>query len=172
MDSNLGGPEFKTRSQPTSLGFYHGFPQSSRKMLGWIFITTIHLTIIHQLHIFKIKITELNKWNIDYTTINIHSLLVEHPKILILDMTKLKMLCISKPAKKCSYRSAKNLICLKYKDWSKIGGYQLPHSGVLITSADNSWSPPLPFHTALKIHQLNIFTLYQHSSPSQTNSLT
>ena len=29
----------------------------------------------------------------------------------------------------------------------------------LITSADNSWSPPVPFHTALKIPQPNIFTL-------------
>ena len=28
-----------------------GFPQSSRQMLGWIFITTIHLTIIHQIHL-------------------------------------------------------------------------------------------------------------------------
>ena len=32
-------------------GFFRGFPQSSRKMLGWIFITMIHLTIIHQIHI-------------------------------------------------------------------------------------------------------------------------
>ena len=32
-------------------GFFRGFPQSSRHMLGWIFITTIHLTIIHQIHI-------------------------------------------------------------------------------------------------------------------------
>ena len=34
-------------------GFFHGFPQSSRQMLGWIFITTTHLTIIHQIHINK-----------------------------------------------------------------------------------------------------------------------
>ena len=27
------------------------FPQSSRQMLGWIFITTIYLTIIHPIHI-------------------------------------------------------------------------------------------------------------------------
>ena len=26
-----------------------GFPQSTRQMLGWIFITTIHLTIIHKI---------------------------------------------------------------------------------------------------------------------------
>ena len=31
--------------------------------------------------------------------------------------------------------------------------------GALITSAENSWPPPLPFHTALKIPQPNIFTL-------------
>ena len=30
-------------------GFFRGFPQSSSQMLGWIFITTIHLTIIHQI---------------------------------------------------------------------------------------------------------------------------
>ena len=32
-------------------GFFCGFPQLSRQMLGWIFITTVHLTIIHQIHI-------------------------------------------------------------------------------------------------------------------------
>ena len=32
-------------------GFCRGFPQSSRQMLGWIFITTTLLTIIHQIHI-------------------------------------------------------------------------------------------------------------------------
>ena len=31
-------------------GFFRGFPQSSRQTLGWIFITAIHLTIIHQIH--------------------------------------------------------------------------------------------------------------------------
>ena len=31
--------------------FFRGFPQSSRQILGWIFITTIHLTIIHQIHL-------------------------------------------------------------------------------------------------------------------------
>ena len=35
----------------------------------------------------------------------------------------------------------------------------VPQRGALITSADNSWPPPLPFHTALKIPQPNIFTL-------------
>ena len=42
-DSNPGA------DQPD--GSFHGFPQSSRQMLGWIFITTNHLTIIHQIHI-------------------------------------------------------------------------------------------------------------------------
>ena len=28
-----------------------GFPQSSMQILGWIFITTIHLIIIHHIHI-------------------------------------------------------------------------------------------------------------------------
>ena len=47
-----------------------------------------------------------------------------------------------------------------------------PQTGALNTSADNSWPPPLPFHTALKIPQSNIFTLFQHGSSSQTHSLT
>ena len=55
-------------------------------------------------------------------------------------------------------RGKKYLLCLKQKGWSK-SGYQIPHTDALITSADNSWQPPLPFHTALKIPQPNIFTL-------------
>ena len=50
-DSHSGGPGFKSRCRPTWLRFFRGFPQSSRQILGWIFITTIHLTIIHQIHI-------------------------------------------------------------------------------------------------------------------------
>ena len=50
-DSHSGGPGFKSRCRPTWLRFFRGFPQSSRQMLGWIFITTIHLTILHQIHI-------------------------------------------------------------------------------------------------------------------------
>ena len=50
-DSHSGGLGFKSRCRPTWLRFFCGFPQSSRQMLGWIFITTIHLTIIHQIHI-------------------------------------------------------------------------------------------------------------------------
>ena len=54
--------ETRVREVPGSNpGGFRGFPQSSRQMLGWIFITTIHLTIIHQIHYHKIKISELNK---------------------------------------------------------------------------------------------------------------
>ena len=71
-----GGPGFKSRCRPTWLGFFHGFPQSSRQMLGWIFIATIHLAIIHQ-NSYIIKLNQwTNKRNIDYTTIEIHSLLL------------------------------------------------------------------------------------------------
>ena len=48
-DSHLGGPGFKSRCRPTWLSFFRGFPQSLRQMLGWIFITTIYLTIIHKI---------------------------------------------------------------------------------------------------------------------------
>ena len=50
-DSYSGGPGFESQCRPTWLGFFRGFPQSSRQILRWIFITTIHLTIIHQIHI-------------------------------------------------------------------------------------------------------------------------
>ena len=40
--------------------------------------------------------------------------------------------------------------------------YQLPQPGALITSAENSWPPPLHFHTAPKIPQSNVFTLFIH----------
>ena len=49
-------------------------------------------------------------------------------------------------------------MCLKQKDWSK-RGIQLTQPGALITSPDNSWPPPLPFHAAPKIPQPNILTL-------------
>ena len=51
----------------------------------------------------------------------------------------------------------KRLICIKQKHWSK--RYNVPQTGALIISADNSWPSLLPFHTALKISQPNIFTL-------------
>ena len=53
------------------------------------------------------------------------------------------------PAEKCSSWSIKRLICWKQKHWSK-RWVLIPPTGALITSADNSWPPPLPFHTALK----------------------
>ena len=43
--------------------FFLGFPQSPRQMLGWIFIWQLFNKFIYH----KIKICELNKWNIDYT---------------------------------------------------------------------------------------------------------
>ena len=66
------------------------------------------------------------------------------------------------PAEKCSYRSTQKANIFNAKTNRK-GGYQLPQTGALITSADNSSPSPLPFHTALKITQPNIFTLYQHT---------
>ena len=53
LDLYSGGPGFKSRGHLVRLGFFRGLPQSSRQMLCWIFITTIHLTIIHHIH--KIK---------------------------------------------------------------------------------------------------------------------
>ena len=50
--------------------------------------------------------------------------------------------------------------------------YQLPQPAALITSANDSWPLPPPFHAALKVPQLNIFMLYEHASPSQIHSLT
>ena len=51
-DSHSGGLGFKSQCRQARLRFFRGFPQSPRQMLGWIFITTtIHLTIIHQIHI-------------------------------------------------------------------------------------------------------------------------
>ena len=62
-------------------------------------------------------------------------------------------------AEKCSCRSTKKANVFKAKNWSK-RGYQLPQPAALITSTDNSWPPPLSFHTSSKITQLNIFTLF------------
>ena len=74
--------------------------------------------------------------------------------------------------KKGNMSKAKTLIekvgtrYLKQVPWSlqqTIPGHSLylsvPQTGALITSADNSWPPPLPFHTALKLPQRNIFTI-------------
>ena len=41
-------------------GFFRGIPQSPRQMMGSIFITTIHLTIIHLIHIGYHKIKSVN----------------------------------------------------------------------------------------------------------------
>ena len=89
------------------------------------------------------------------------------------------------PGKLTQLSKAKTLIervgtrYLKQVPWSPqqtISDHRLylsgPQIGALITSADHSWPQPLSFHTALKIAQPNIFTLYQHGSSSQTRSLT
>ena len=51
-------------------GVFRGFPESSRQMLGWIFSTTIHLTIIHQFHIYIyiMKLKSVNLTNETLTT--------------------------------------------------------------------------------------------------------
>ena len=83
------------------------------------------------------------------------------------------MLSIYKPAENAPVAAQKRLICLKQKDWSKKGGgYRLSQPGALITSADNSWPPPLPFHTVLKIPQQNIFTMYQLASLTHSHRQT
>ena len=81
------------------------------------------------------------------------------------------MLSIYKPAEKFSYWSTKKANKPMFKATILIekGGFRLPQPGALITSTDNSWPPPLPFHTALKIHQrtytrfINMPHPYKHS---------
>ena len=68
------------------------------------------------------------------------------------------------PAEKCSYRSIKKGNMFKAKTLIEKTGTRYLKQGDLITSADNSWPPPLPFHTALKIPQPNIFTIFIHVS--------
>ena len=68
------------------------------------------------------------------------------------------------PAEKYSYRSKKNANVFKAKKTDRKGGFQLPQPGALITSADNSWPPSLPFHIARDIPQPNIFMLFIHVS--------
>ena len=75
-------------------------------------------------------------------------------------------------AEKYSYRSTEKTNMFKAKRLIEKVGTRYLKTGALTTSADNSWPPPLPFHTALKIPQPNIFMLYQHGSSSQTHSLT
>ena len=43
--------------RPTILtGVFRDFSQSSRQMMGWIFITTIHLTIIYKIKNVRVKL--------------------------------------------------------------------------------------------------------------------
>ena len=55
----------------------------------------------------------------------------------------------------------KRLMCLKQKDWSKT---EVPATSTRcpdhLSRQYYSWPQPLPFHTAPKIPQLNIFTLF------------
>ena len=98
-------------------------------------------------YIIKIKSANLTKEH-NYTTVKIHSLLVEHPKIRRLDMTKdVKHL---ETSGKCSYRSLKKANMFKAKRLIEKGG-----TSYLIQVF---WSPQqtipyhrLPFHTGLKI---------------------
>ena len=93
--------------------------------------------------------------------------------------------CSCRSIKQANMHKAKALIekvgtrNLKQAPWSPqqtISDHRLylsvRHRDALITSADNSCLSPLPFHTALKIPQPIIFTLYQHGSSSQTHQLT
>ena len=43
-------PSSNPNADQTDWGSFRGFPQSSRQMLCWIYITTIHLTIILKIH--------------------------------------------------------------------------------------------------------------------------
>ena len=52
------------------LRFFRGFPQSSRQMLGWIFITTIHLTIIPLF--IKFIYHKINSVNLTIETLSTH----------------------------------------------------------------------------------------------------
>ena len=57
-------------------------------------------------------------------------------------------------------------------------GSQLPQPGALITSADNSWPPPLPFHIAQKFlsrtysHFTNMSHPYEHTHSHDTHTHT
>ena len=74
-------------------GFFRSFPQSTRQMLGWIFLTTIHLTIIYQIHKIKIKIKKLKSVTLTIETLNTqqyeHTALWYTPKDPRRDMTKM-----------------------------------------------------------------------------------
>ena len=54
----------------------------------------------------------------------------------------------------------------------KGGGDQLPQPGALITSAGNFRSPPLPFHTSLKIPHPHKHTHIDKHTHSHTDSFT
>ena len=65
----------------------------------------------------------------------------------------------------------KRLIRLKQKHSNWKEGYHLPQPGALITSADNFWPLPLPFHAALKIPQPNSRFINMPHPQKQIHSL-
>ena len=85
-DSHSGGPWFESRCRPTCLGgfFVLFLSHQSKCWVGFslprsiwpLFINFIYIIYIYIYIYHKIKISELNKWIIDYTTIEIHSLQV------------------------------------------------------------------------------------------------
>ena len=75
------------------------------------------------------------------------------------------------PAEKCSYRSTKKANVFKAKRLIE-KGVPATSTGALISSADNSWSLSLPFHTALKTPQPNVITLYEHTQMTNTHTHT
>ena len=79
-ETRIRGPWFKSRCRPTWQGIFRGFPQS----LCWVGLSLprsiwpLFIKFIYH----KIKISQLNKWNIDCTTIEIHKSSGTHPKTL------------------------------------------------------------------------------------------
>ena len=162
LNSNMGGLEFKSRSQPILAVIVSWLPSVIKANVGLHF--HYHGPFDHyssNSYIINIKYANLTKKH-NYTTIKMHGLLVVHPKSLRLDMTKnVKHFWTSG---KMLLSEHKKLICLKQKDWSKRG---VPATSArcpdhlsrqfLITAST--------FPCALKIPQTNIFTFYRHASP-------
>ena len=75
-DSHSGGPRFESRCRTTSLRFFVVFLNHQGKCwVGFLLPRSIWPLFIKFIY-HKIKISKFNKRNIDYTTTEIHSLLV------------------------------------------------------------------------------------------------
>ena len=76
-DSHSGGPWFKSRCRPTWLRFFFVvfLNHQGKCWVGFSLPRSIWPLFIKSIY-HKIKISGLNKWHIDYTTIVIHSILV------------------------------------------------------------------------------------------------